>query len=224
MVWLFSAGLWLLLAVALGRAIRCLDDDPARARTAGWGVLAALVLAVPLYFRPHEELLGGEDPGAYINSAATFARTGQIRYIDPLLAQVPPAQRGAFLYGHELFLKTKDACLWVKDLKRAEIGPWFQPAYAVLLSLPLKYLPGWYALYGAPLLTLLAALALAALGAQLFGRRRGGLLTLLFFLLLPVVLWNGRSPRAEWGAVLFFWLALALATAAVAFRRFRKVA
>ncbi len=210
MVWLFSAGLWLLLAVTLGRAVRCLDDDPARARTAGWGVLALLVLAVPLYFRPHEELLGGEDPGAYINSAATFARTGQIRYIDPLLAQVPPAERGAFLYGHELFLKTKDACLWVKDLKQAEIGPWFQPAYAVLLSLPLKGLPGWCALYGAPLLTLLAALALAALGAQLFGRRRGGLLTLLFFLLLPVVLWNGRSPRAEWGAVLFFWLGLAL--------------
>lgn len=210
MVWLFSAGLWLVLAAALWRAVRCLDDDPVRARAAGWGVLAVLVLAVPLYFRPHEELLGGEDPGAYINSAATFARSGELHSIDPLLAQVPPAQRSAFLYGHEKFLQTKDACLWVKDLDKAEIGPWFQPAYAVLLSLPLKCLPGWCALYGAPLLTLLAAFALAALGAQLFGRRRGGLLALLFFLLLPVVLWNGRSPRAEWGAVLFFWLGLAL--------------
>ncbi|MCX7008863.1 MAG: hypothetical protein NTY53_16730 [Kiritimatiellaeota bacterium] len=210
MVWLFSAGLWLLLAAALWRAVRCLDDDPARARVAGWGALGLLVLAVPLYFRPHEELLGGEDPGAYINSAATFARIGQIHYTDPLLVQVPPAQRGTFFYGHDLFQKTKDACLWVKDQEKAEIGPWFQPAYSVLLALPLKCLPGWCALYGAPLLALLSALALAALGAQLFGRRRGGILVMLFFLLLPVVFWNGRSPCAEWGAVLFFWLSLAL--------------
>lgn len=210
MVWLFSAGLWLLLAAALWRAVRCLAADPAQARTAGWGALALLMLAVPLYFRPHEVLQGGEDPGAYINSAATFARTGQIRYVDPLLAQVPVEQRSHFLYGHEQFQYTKDACLWMKSLKTASVGPWFQPAYSVLLALPLKFLPGWFALFGAPLLALLSALALAALGAQLFGRRRGGLLTLLFFLLLPVVLWNGRSPRAEWGAVLFFWLALAL--------------
>jgi hypothetical protein len=210
MVWLISLCLWMLVGAALWRC-----GSVWRLAALGWRTsaglgLAFLVLAVPLYFRPHEEILGGEDPGAYINSAATFARTGQIRYIDPMLVQIPPAQRGAFLYGHELFQQTKDACLWVKDMEKAEIGPWFQPAYSVLLSLPLKFLPGWCALYGAPLLALLSALALAALGAQLFGRRRGGLLALVFFLLLPVVLWNGRSPRAEWGAVLFFWLALAL--------------
>jgi hypothetical protein len=210
MVWIFSAGLWLLLATALWRALRSLGGAGQRPRWLLWSALAVLVLASPLYFRPHEELLGGEDPGAYINSAATFARTGQLRHTDPLLAQVPVEQRSNFLYGHALFLQTKDACLWVKDLKRAEVGPWFQPAYSVLLSLPLKVLPGWCALYGAPLLALLSALALAALGVQLFGRRRAGFLVLFFFLLLPVVLWNGRSPRAEWGAVLFFWLALAL--------------
>ncbi len=210
MVWLISGGLWLLLAVALWRAVRGLADDPARTRAGRWAILVLFLLAVPLYFRPHEELQGGEDPGSYINSAATFARTGQLCHTDPLLAQVPSAERKAFLYGHAGFNQTKDACLWVKNLEQAEVGPWFQPAYAVLLSLPLTCLPGWCALFGAPLLALLSALALAALGAQLFGRRRGGLLALLFFLLLPVVLWNGRSPRAEWGAVLFFWLALAL--------------
>ena len=210
MVLLISACLWLLLGAALWRCGRAWQRAAADGRTATVLLLALLVLAVPLYFRPHEELLGGEDPGAYINSAATFARTGQLHYTDPLLVQIPPAQRGAFLYGHELFLHTKDACLWVKNMETAEIGPWFQPAYSVLLALPLQVLPGWYALFGAPLLALLSALALAALGAQLFGRRRAGLLAALFFLLLPVVVWNGRSPRAEWGAFLFFWLALAL--------------
>jgi hypothetical protein len=200
--------LWLLLAVALWRAWRGLAD--ASARRTLLGALALLVAAAPLYFRPHEELLGGEDPGAYINAAATFARTGQLRHTDELLAQLPLEQRTNFFYGHELFSRTKDACLWIKDLEKAAVGPWFQPAYSVLLALPLQVLPGWCALFGAPLLALLSALALAAFAVQLFGRRRAGLLALLFFLLLPVVLWNGRSPRAEWGAVLFFWLALAL--------------
>ncbi len=208
MVWFFSAGLWCLLLASLWRALR--GSLVSRSRRTLWAALALCVVAAPLYFRPHEEVLGGEDPGAYLNSAATFARTGQWRHTDPLLAQVPVDVRSNFLYGHEQFLQTKDACLWLKDLKTAAVGPWFQPAYAVLLSGPLKLLPGWCALYGAPLLALLAALALAAFAVQLFGRRRAGWLAWLFLLLLPVVLWNGRSPRAEWGAVLFFWLALAL--------------
>ena len=210
MVWLFSAGLWLLLGLALVRIFHGLGDTPAHSRQVAIGALILIVLATPLYFRPHEELLGGEDPGAYLNSAVTFARTDHLTYIDPLLVQIPEADRGAFLYGHAMFGLTKDACLWVKDLHTAEIGPWFQPAYSVLLSLPLKVLPAWCVLYGAPLLALLAALALLALGTQLFGRRRGGVLAALFFLLNPVVFWNARSPRAEWGALLFFWLGLAL--------------
>ena len=210
MVWVFSAGLWLLLAFALARCFLGLGDTPAHARQAAVGLLILLVVAAPLYFRPHEEILGGEDPGAYLNAAVTFGRTGQLTHVDPLLSQVPEANRPAFLYGHSMFGQTKDACLWIKDLHAAEIGPWFQPAYPVMLSLPLKLLPAWCVLYGAPLMALLAALALAAVGTQLYGRRRVGMLAILFFLLNPVVLWNGRSPRAEWGAVLFFWLGLAL--------------
>lgn len=210
MVWLFSAGLWLLLGVSLWRASRDLGSVYAQARQVVYGLAALFVLALPLYLRPHEEITGGEDPGAYINSAVTFSRTDHLRYVDPLLVQIPEADRAAFLYGHKAFKQTKDACLWVKDLETAEIGPWFQPAYSVLLSLPLKFLPPWCVLYGAPLLALLSALALAAVGAQLLGRRLGSVLTALFFLLNPIVLWNGRSPRAEWGAVLFFWLGLAL--------------
>ncbi|TAN39085.1 MAG: hypothetical protein EPN23_00470 [Verrucomicrobia bacterium] len=210
MVWIFSAGMWLLLAVALARAFRGLGDTGTHARQAAFGLLAMLLLAMPLYFRPHEEIQGGEDPGAYVNAAATFARTGHLTHTDPLLSKIPEADRAAFLYGHALFHETKDACLWVKDLHTAEIGPWFQPAYSVLLSLPLKFLPSWCALYGAPFLTLLAAVALMAVGTQMLGRRRGGALAVMFFLLNPLVLWNGRSPRAEWGAVLFFWLGLAL--------------
>lgn len=210
MVWLCSAGLWLLLGLSLWRASRDLGYVYAQARQVVYGLVALFVLSIPLYFRPHEEIQGGEDPGSYINSAATFARMDHLRYTDPLLSQIPAASRTAFLYGHEAFGQTKDACLWVKDLEQAEIGPWFQPAYSVLLSLPLKFLPSWCALYGAPLLALFSALALAAVGAQLLGRRMGSVLTALFFLLNPLVLWNGRSPRAEWGAVLFFWLGLAL--------------
>jgi hypothetical protein len=210
MVWLFSAGLWLLLGLALWRAARDLGYVHAQARHVVHGLVVLFVLALPLYFRPHEEIMGGEDPGAYINAAATFSRTGQLRYTDPLLAKIPASDRGAFLYGHERFGQTKDACLWIKNLEQAEIGPWFQPAYSVLLSLPLKFLPSWCALYGAPLLALLSALALAVVGAQLLGRRCGSLLAAMFFVLNPIVVWNGRSPRAEWGAVLFFWLGLGL--------------
>jgi hypothetical protein len=210
MVWLFSAGLWFLLALALWRCFQSWRDRPVRVLEAALGLLAVLVVAVPFYFRPHEDLLNSEASNSSLNAAATFARTGQLTYTDELLAKLPEADRPAFFYGPDTLGPTKDACLWVKNLRTAEIGPRYQPAYPVLLSLPLKLLPAWCVLYVTPLLTLLVALALAALAMQLFGQHRGGILAMPFFLLNPVVLWTGRSACAEWGAVLFFWLGLAL--------------
>jgi len=210
MAWLFSAGLWALLIVALAWSFRVLTDTPSRTREIAVIALVLLTLAVPLYFRPHEEILGGATPGAYINAAAEFGRTGRLTYTDGLLAKVLEPERMAFCYGDFASAPTKDACLWIKDPQTAEIGPRFEPAYALLLCLPLRFLPAWCALYEAPVLTLLAAAALGIVGIQLLGRRRGGLFAVLFFLLNPLVLWNGRCPCTELGALVFFWLGLAL--------------
>ena len=211
MVLMCSVVLWAVALAAVGRCVvLLLRVETARRRAVPAALTALLVGSALLFFRPHEEILGGEDPGAYVNASATFSRQSRVFYQDPLLAQVPVADRPAFFYGHTGFGLTKDACLWVRDVSTATVGPWFQPAYSVMMSLLARLGPAWLVLYGAPLLAWLAMLALASLGAQLLGRRGDGVLTALLFVLNPVVVWNARSPRAELGALLFFWAGLAL--------------
>ena len=201
LVWIGLVG-WLVALAALARVLRTgRDDDALRVRWWLWAAMAAI--GVVFLFRPNEDILGGEEPGSYVNSAATFARVGRMFYQDPLLAQVPQEQRGSFLCGHAGFGLTKDACLCVRDLQTARIGPWFQPPYAVLMSPVARFgQPSWV-LYVAPLLGVMTALALAALGVRLFRRREVVCPIFLLYLLSPVIAWNARSPRAEIGAAFF---------------------
>ena len=203
MVPMIGVGLWLLAGAAMGRAVR----GTARACGAGrsalavWFLLAAF--AIVLLFRPHEDIFGGQDPGAYLNAACSFARHKTLFHTDPLLAQVNERLRAEFFYGHSGFGLTKDACLWVSDLKTARIGPWFLPAYAVMMSAVAWLVAPAAVLYVAPLLGLLTAATLAMLAARLIRRPWAGAAAFLLYVLNPVVIWNARAPRAEMGAGFF---------------------
>lgn len=167
-----------------------------RNRTILWSVM--LVLSTLLLFRPNEDIFGGEDPGSYINAAVSYARNNSFFYIDPLLSQVAPEARNNFLYGNtNEYGVTKNACLWVRDMDRALIGPHFFPAYPLLMSGVTGVFPDLAALFVIPLFTVFMALALRALASLLSGFRWAGLAAFLLFLACPLVVWHGRNPRPE---------------------------
>ncbi len=214
MVLLTGIGLWVLAGLALGRALYAARGEWPAAWWARLAWLAALVGGAALLARPHEDLFGGQDPGAYLNAACSFARHGSVFHTDELLAQVAPDARKEFLYGHSAYGLTKDACLWVRDLATARIGPWFQPAYSILLAPLAAGLGSAAILYGAPLLGLLTAIVLALLATRLVRRTWVGLATFVLYILNPVVVWNARCPRAELGAAYFLVVAWVLLLAA----------
>jgi hypothetical protein len=204
MILALGLALWLPALAAAGRLLVLARRDWLRSTTAL--LLAGLVAAgaVWILFRPHEDLYGGEDPGAYVNSALTYARTGAFFHIDPLLADVPLAHRPAFFYGHRQFGLTKDACLWVRDLESALIGPRFLPAYPLLMSALARLGPDATVLYVTPFFALLTALALAVLAGLAFpGARLAPLAAPVLYLLCPLVFWHGRCPRPELPASFF---------------------
>jgi len=61
------------------------------------GLVLPLVLGAVLFFPPDEWILGGLDPGSYVNAGATIARTGRIVLHDPDLATLDPAVRQILL-------------------------------------------------------------------------------------------------------------------------------
>jgi 4-amino-4-deoxy-L-arabinose transferase-like glycosyltransferase len=60
-------------------------------------LLIWLVVAVWLFFRPHEFIIGGADAGVYVNLAINIANDGRILIHDPILDNLPPALYPALL-------------------------------------------------------------------------------------------------------------------------------
>ncbi|MBI2440358.1 MAG: hypothetical protein HYV35_03195, partial [Lentisphaerae bacterium] len=198
---------WVLALVSVGRLF-AVSRAKMRLPAWAWGLL--ILTALVLLFRPHEDIFGGEDPGSYLNSGVSYGRQGQLFYADPLLAQVPRETRSAFYYGHAGYGTTKDACLWVVNEDAAVLGPHFQPAYPLLISVATRLgKPSW-SLYVVPLFTLFTALALMALAANLLAHRLSGLIAFGFYLLNPLILWHGRCARPEIIAGFFAFAGLAL--------------
>jgi len=160
--------------------------------------IAVAAVAVGIYFRPHEDILGGQDGGAYLSFGARLARDPHLRYQDTLLNQVPINARDDFLlYGHTRPYLSKFACGRIVDFERAIATPWFQPAYPVVMSIPARVGGIHWIFYVVPLFTILTGLALRAVAQLAFKHRWSGAAAMALYLASPLVIWQGRNPRPE---------------------------
>lgn len=197
---LIAVLLWLLTLAVLTRVVAIgMQSRPRLDQgTAIW--IALIVLATAILFRPHEDLYGGQDPGAYVNSAATYARLKTLSHVDPLLIQMQADERPSFLFGHHGYVPSKDGCMLARDLGTATIAPWFQPAYSIMMGAVTWILPQPSMLYVSPLFGLLTGIALAVLAGQLLPFRGAPIAAFLFYIFNPNTLWHARCPRPEMGA------------------------
>ena len=66
----------------------------------GWDEIAVLVCLVgfglTVYFPPFEYVLGGRDPGVYVNAGFHLAREGNLSYVDPVILSIPEEERSLF--------------------------------------------------------------------------------------------------------------------------------
>ena len=166
----------------------------------GWLWFFLIAGATCVLFRPDEELEAGEDAGGYFNAALSYAQHQRLSFVDPALAEVDPAERTVFRYGHAGFLITKDACLWAEDQQMDKVRPWFFPAYPLLMSVPAALGFPYGAFWIAPVLAILIAVLLAGLAQWLTGLRVAAVTAFILYLLHPAVIWNARCVRAEWPA------------------------
>jgi|GEM_PF-1166538 len=194
MIFVIGTFFWVL---AMAAVARLLYASRTVVRTYAWQWSLLALVAIVLLFRPHEDIFGGEDPGSYLNSGVTYGRQGTLFYVDPLLAQVPPETRSAFYYGHAGYGTTKDACLWVVNTDAALLGPHFQPAYPLLISVAARLGKNSWSLYVVPLFALFTGLALMVLASRLFAHAQAGLIAFGCYLLNPLTLWHARCARPE---------------------------
>lgn len=164
-------------------------------------ILAVFTVAL---LRPHEDILGGDDHGAYLNASASYLRNDAFKIKDELLERVEPEVRDDFLYyGHGSGVRTPFHALRLPG-DGPETSPWFQIGFPLLLAAGMR-LGGsaTAALYVTPILAIMTGIAVSALAGTLFRRKGAETLAMTLYLSNPLVFWHARYVRAEIPAAFF---------------------
>lgn len=165
-----------------------------------WIFLATLVLAVLLFARPGEYILGNTDAGVYINTGANIARTGSLAIHDPEVAQLAPDPSKTFYWQltnpYMLYSQVRMPGFFIADQQQGLILPQFLHLYPAWLAVWDALLGVQLGLYATPIIALLGSVAFFLLAQILFGKN---IARLAFFLLVVTVpqFWFARYPVAE---------------------------
>jgi hypothetical protein len=189
-----------IVAVAAGAARMRLRLGPvARGPRASPLIPAALiVLGVWRFFPPAEYVMGGKDPGTYLNEGVQIAQRGTLVYEDPVVASVPPFARDLFFPSHQQadYYGLRFMGFFIQNPERGTVVGQFPHLFPA--SIAVAY--GVDGLTGARRVTavwgVLGLLAVYFTGARLIGRTAAaaaaGVLGLQVF-----EVWFGRYPNAE---------------------------
>ncbi len=189
----------LVVATALG-ARRQLSLRAGRAHLDEVVALVCLCgFALAVYFPPFEYFLGGKDPGVYVNTGFHVARHGNLTWIDPLILDVPPGERGLFFR------------------EDVELPPWSQPRFlgyhmespetGRIVPQGLHLYPVWMGLaaglyqmkaglYATPFFALLAVAGFFLAIRRLFGAQVA-LWAAGFATVFQIQVWFARFPNTE---------------------------
>lgn len=200
---LFADGLFT-AAIALGWRARLRFTA---ARRPGPGVIvpiALVLLCAWRFFPPSEYIMGGKDPGVYVNEGIQIGQRGSLWIVDPVIQTVPAFARGLFYPQHVHpdgvprtdYYATRFMGFFIKDPDRgAVIGqfPHLFPA-SIAIGYGVDGLTGARRVVG--VWAVLGVLAVYFAGARLFGRVAAGAAAALLAVHV-VQLWFARYPNAE---------------------------
>ncbi len=225
--WFSAASFYGLWAAALGLGLaHAVRSGRWRDALASWRAAAALPRWLPflvllwllLYTRPFELVVGGRDPGIYVNTAAQIAAAGRLALPDPFFARLSSDDQTLLTWQPPWlpdFVPHKwPGFFW--NAERAEVTPQFVYFYPALMAA--SYAVAGYegALTVLPFISLLFALVLAELAEHIAGTayprvRWSAPVAALGLLLNPASYWFGRYANADvlfglwvWAALLFW--------------------
>lgn len=192
----------LLLVAALGAAtlgVRRLRASGSIGKPVDWVAVALVLLCLPLYFRPHEFILGGADAGVYVNTGVNLARTGALLIYDPAVAQVGEDVWPSLFRpdpGGVVARYIRFPGYYLSDDRPGWVIPQFFPLQVVWIGLAALAGGLWAALYATPVWATLGVLGVYYTGRVLLGRPVGVLAALLLAI-TPTQVWFARYPTAE---------------------------
>jgi hypothetical protein len=172
------------------------------ARRWGPAALVPILLALIAAWRfapPFEYIIGGKDPGVYINEGIQIAQRGALVARDPVVAAVPDFARGLFMPSDrplDLYLAPRFMGFYILDPDRGLVVGQFPHVFPASIAIghALAGLTGARAAVG--FWGVLGVLSVYFLGARLLGRPAAAAAAFLLSLNVAQV-WFARYPNAD---------------------------
>ena len=165
-----------------------------------WTVVVPLILVAAglvRFFPPSEYVIGGKDPGVYINEGIAIAQNGSLRIHDAV-AVVPAASRDLFFpqYPRQAYYSLRFMGFWLLDpLAGTVVGQfphllpaWVAIGYGLDGLTGARQVVGWWAILG--------LLAVYFAGERLLGRAAAAAAAVLLAFSL-IQIWFARYPNSE---------------------------
>jgi hypothetical protein len=192
------------IAVATGLALASRFDLRLGRTARRIGPAAGMALAIALFgawrFLPASEyIIGGKDPGVYVNEGIQIAQRGAIAVEDPVVAAVPPFARDLFFpadTNKDYYLSLRFMGFYVRNPDSGVVTGQFQHAFpaSVAIGYGIDGLTG--ARRAVTFWGVLGLLSVYFAGARLFGRPAAAAAAVLLALNV-VQVWFARYPNIE---------------------------
>jgi hypothetical protein len=221
----FLLALCLAIGLWLYRRRRPLQPLPRLGFSWPDGVLVAILIGAALLFmQPAESIVGGEDPGVYMNTGIHIARMGAIKIKDEVLAAIPTELSRDRLYtSPDYYIPLVEGSVlpgfYVLDAEEGAIAPQFFHLFPAAIAIMVELGGVRLALYTTPLLALASLLMLYLLGRELVSKSVGLLAAGLLGLNISQI-WFARLSFSD--VVLQFWLLAGLWTLSLFIDRERR--
>ena len=185
------------LVLAFSSRFRLRLDAPAPSRSA-LVPIALIALCSVRFFPPSEYIIGGRDPGTYINEGIVIAQRGTLVYEDPTVRTVPPFARDLFFpsHGRADYYGTRFMGFFIQDPSSGRVVgqfPHLLPS-SVAIGYAIDGLTG--ARYVLGIWATLGILAVYFAGTRWVGRTAAAAAAALLTLNV-IEVWFGRYPNAE---------------------------
>lgn len=187
-----------LICLALGRQHLHYRGAAARWTPIVLFPLILIALGTWRFFPPSEYVIGGKDPGTYMNQGIQLAQRGTMTIREPVVAAVPEFARDLFFPRHPMreYYSTRFMGFSLRDPSTGETTGQFPQFYPA--SIALGY--GVHGVTGARQATgvwaILGLLAVYFSGARLLGRPAALAATILLSLNV-IEVWYSRYPNSE---------------------------
>jgi hypothetical protein len=175
-----------------------------RMETAPWPTTAALApLALVaacawLFFPPAEYIVGGKDPGVYVNEGIQIGQRGALITRDALVASVPAPLQNLFHppYGNATYYSLRFMGFFIVDPAAGTVVGQFPHLFPVWVAIGYGLYGLTGALHALGGFAILGVLGLYFAGARLLGRTTAGVAAALLAISV-VQVWFARYPNAE---------------------------